>query len=157
MFIKIVSYEQSDLTDSQWELIKGHFSVWRYGNRHRHPVVDTEGRCISKFTPRIRMTPLPEEIFSWKRRSPTLRGVCGDDGYRGTFVDFVTNTLCKTVEISKRISQTWIVIAKRWVVERTFSWLNSFRRLAKDCEILAKSEENIVINAHWRLQSDLSS
>jgi putative transposase len=34
----MVSYEQSDLTDSQWELIKDHFSVGHYGNRRKHPV-----------------------------------------------------------------------------------------------------------------------
>jgi hypothetical protein len=29
---------QSDLTDNQWELIEGFFSVGNYGNRRNHPV-----------------------------------------------------------------------------------------------------------------------
>ncbi len=33
---------------------------------------------------------------------------------------------------------------KRWVVERTFAWLNNFRRLAKDFEILPATSENMI-------------
>jgi len=39
------------------------------------------------------------------------------------------------------------VLPKRWVVERTFGWLNGFRRLSKDYEIRTSSEEaNLVIS-----------
>jgi putative transposase len=31
-----------------------------------------------------------------------------------------------------------------WVVERTFSWLNNFRRLAKDFEVLPATTENMI-------------
>ncbi|MBK4361801.1 transposase [Candidatus Hamiltonella defensa] len=39
----------------------------------------------------------------------------------------------------------------RWIVERTFAWLNGFRRLAKDVEILTSTAENIVRIAMVRL------
>jgi transposase len=79
---------------------------------------------------------------------PTLQGVCADAGYRKTFEEFVQNVLKKTVEISERITPGWAILAKRWIVERTFAWLNHFRRLAKDYEIAIKSAENNVMIAH---------
>lgn len=66
---------------------------------------------------------------------PSLKGVCADAGYRKTCVEFVINVLKKTIEISERITPGWAVLAKRWVVERTFAWLNHCRRLSKDYEI----------------------
>jgi putative transposase len=57
----------------------------------------------------------------------------------------------KTIEISERISQKWAIIPKRWVVERTFSWLNGYRRLAKDFEISISSAQNYVMLAHSML------
>jgi putative transposase len=59
--------------------------------------------------------------------------------------DFVRNILKKTIEISERITQGWTVIAKRWIVERTFAWFNHFRRLSKDYEIATKSAENALM------------
>jgi len=56
----------------------------------------------------------------------------------------VQKVLKKTVEISARITPGWAILAKRWVVERTFAWLNHFRRLAKDYEIGVQSAENNV-------------
>jgi putative transposase len=82
------------------------------------------------------------------KKYPSLKWTSADEGYKGTFVDFVTNTLGKAVEISKKISVGWTILAKRWVVERTFAWLNNFRRLAKDFEKSISSAENMLIIAH---------
>ena len=82
---------------------------------------------------------------------PSLQGVCADAGYRKTFEEFVQKVLKKTVEISARITQGWAILAKRWVIERTFAWLNHFRRLAKDYEIGVQSAENNVMIAHAML------
>jgi putative transposase len=54
----------------------------------------------------------------------------------------VTTTLHKIVEISKKISQKWAIIAKRWIVERTFAWINNFRQTSKDYEIYTTWFEN---------------
>lgn len=63
-------------------------------------------------------------------------------------VNFVQDVLKKTIKISEKISTGWAVLAKRWIVERTFSWLNHFRRLSKDYEIAIKSAENAIMIAH---------
>lgn len=79
---------------------------------------------------------------------PSVVGVCGDEGYRGTFLRFVEG-LGKKCDISERIKpKGWRVLPKRWCVERTFGWLNGFRRLSKDYEISTKSEESMIMIAH---------
>ena len=44
----------------------------------------------------------------------------------------------------KRFKEGWAVLPKRWVVERTFAWLNNCRRPAKDFEILTATAENLI-------------
>lgn len=68
----------------------------------------------------------------------------GDAGYRGTAVKFTDEKLNLTLHISEKIKDTWAVLPKRWVVERTFAWLNNFRRLSKDFEILTATSENMI-------------
>ena len=36
------------------------------------------------------------------------------------------------------------VVKRRWVVERTFSWLDGYRRLSKDYEYLPQSSEAMI-------------
>ena len=79
---------------------------------------------------------------------PSLKGVCADAGYRKTMVEFVERVLKKTIEISELITPGWAIVAKRWVVERTFAWLGNFRRLSKDYEIAVVTAENMVMIAH---------
>ena len=74
---------------------------------------------------------------------PSLKAFSGDAGYSGTAVAFVEQTLGLQLHISKRIKDGWAVLPKRWIVERTFAWLNNFRRLSKDFEILTGTAENM--------------
>ena len=80
-------------------------------------------------------------------RYPSIEGVCGDAGYRKTFEEAV-ESLGKTVKISERIKPGWEILPMRWVVERTLSWFNHFRRLSKDYEITTNAEENFLYIAH---------
>ena len=43
------------------------------------------------------------------------------------------------------------MIPKRWVVERTFAWLNGYRRLSKDYEKLVEVSESMIYGAMIRL------
>jgi len=53
------------------------------------------------------------------------------------------------VDISEKIkSHEWERLPWRWVVERTFSWLNNSKRLSKDYEITTDSAETIVKISH---------
>ena len=77
-------------------------------------------------------------------KHPTIEAFSGDAGYRGTAVDFVESVLKLKLHISQRIKDTFAILPKRWIVERTFAWLGHYRRLSKDYEILTKSAENMV-------------
>ena len=85
------------------------------------------------------------------KKYPTIRGVCADAGYRKTMEKFVKQVMKKVIDISSRISNEWYVLPKRWIVERTFAWLNHYRRLSKDFEISVSSAENYVMIAHSML------
>lgn len=77
-----------------------------------------------------------------------LRKLWVDAGYRGTSIFRWVRALKKThkidLEISGRIGPGFKVIAKRWVVERTFGWLNLRRRLSKDYEVLTRNSEAMI-------------
>ncbi len=59
-----------------------------------------------------------------------------DGGYTGEpFASGVKEILGANVEVAKRSElHTFAVIPKRWVVERSFAWLEKCRRLWKNCE-----------------------
>ena len=60
----------------------------------------------------------------------------GDGGYTGdALAGDVLRMLGAKVQIAKRSElHKFVVIPKRWVVERSFAWLDNFRRLWKNCE-----------------------
>ena len=65
-----------------------------------------------------------------------MQKVLVDGGYAGKpFAGFVHETIGAEVEVAKRNElHTFAVIPKRWVVERSFAWLEKCRRLWKNCE-----------------------
>ena len=82
-------------------------------------------------------------------RYPSIKKFCADMGYRGTFILDVDEVLGLGVDISEKIKpHEWEKLPWRWVVERTFSWLNNSRRLSKDYEISIASAEAVVKISH---------
>lgn len=76
--------------------------------------------------------------------------IWADGGFRGKdLLEFVTNLWKWAWEITLRTDKTvnFQVIPKRWVVERTFAWLNHYRRLSKDYEKTTASSEAMVLIA----------
>lgn len=122
--------------------------------RKRHIVTDTQGHMlhVKVHAANIHDTVAGCDVFrEATEKYPSLKGVCADAGYCKTMEEYVRERLNKTIEISKRITKEWVILAKRWIVERTFAWLNNFRRLSKDYEIAINSAENMVMIAHLRL------
>jgi transposase len=69
---------------------------------------------------------------------PFLVKLYADGGYQGTQFQKALATILKrvNVEIVKRSdhARRFVVLPKRWIVERTLAWLGRCRRLAKDWE-----------------------
>ncbi len=74
---------------------------------------------------------------------PFLRKMFADGGYQGPiFEQGIARYLTQMqIEIVKRsdTAKGFVVLPRRWVVERTFAWLNRCRRLAKDFENQTRS------------------
>ena len=86
---------------------------------------------------------------------PFLKKLFADGGYQGPeFQAGMKRTLPNVdVEIVKRSDKAkgFIVLIKRWLVERTIGWLNRCRRLAKDWECLNRRALDFLRLASIRL------
>ncbi len=68
-----------------------------------------------------------------------------DQGYQGErFKRGVENLSSATVEVMKREGKGFQLLARRWVVERTFAWLVKKRRLVVDYEKLPETSESLI-------------
>ena len=76
-------------------------------------------------------------------RFPGLQLIWADGGYAGKLVEWVATVLQRTLAIVKRPRHTqgFRVLQWRWIVERTFGWLNRSRRVSKDFEALPETTE----------------
>jgi putative transposase len=74
---------------------------------------------------------------------PGVQLIWADGSYAGKLVEWVAATLQRTLSIVKRPRHTqgFRVLQWRWIVERTFGWLNRSRRLSKDFEALPETTE----------------
>lgn len=125
---------------------RGYDAGKKVKGRKRHIVTDTLGLLLSCIVhgadiqdrdgARITL----DEVLE---RFPSLKHFFADGGYRGEkLASFVEQKQCG-LEIVKRPDEAkgFVVLAKRWVVERTFAWLGRCRRLAKDWEASIASSE----------------
>lgn len=74
-----------------------------------------------------------------------------DQGYRGQLGDQLSRQYGCHLEIGQWVGQGFEPQPWRWVVERTFAWLDNARRLARDYEELPESHESFVYLAMIRL------
>lgn len=78
-----------------------------------------------------------------------VQNILVDAGYTGNkFSNSVAEILGCSVEVVKRNElHVFKVIPKRWVVERSFSWLDKCRRLWKNCERYLNTSLQMVVLA----------
>ena len=85
---------------------------------------------------------------------PFLLKLYADAGYRGSKFQHGLARICRAVnvEIVRRCDTgTFVVLPKRWIVERTIAWLNRCRRLSKDWECLNRNARAFLQWASVRL------
>lgn len=73
--------------------------------------------------------------------------VWADGGYTGSLIRWAREKLAPTVEVVKRTDDTkgFVALPRRWVVERTLSWLMHSRRLCRDYETLPTTSEAMIL------------
>ncbi len=82
-----------------------------------------------------------------------VKNVLVDAGYTGeNFVTQIKTIIGATVEVIKRNElRSFVVLPKRWVVERSFAWLEKCRRLWKNCERKLNTSLQMVVLAFTAL------
>jgi transposase len=127
---------------------RGYDAGKKIKGRKRHIAVDTQGNLLAVIVhsagiqDRVSARAVLMRLFCL---FGTIRTVFVDGGYTGTLIDWAKQMFGYTVEVVKRTDQhQFKVLPKRWIVERTFAWLNWSRRLSKDYEIHHSSAETMV-------------
>jgi len=118
-------------------------------------MVDTEGLVLKAFVTEASWQ--DGTVASWlvdgvPHAYPRLQTIWADAAYRGRFVDRAAQFGIE-VEIVLRSDdqQGFEVQPRRWVVERTFGWLNHYRRLSKDYEYWLQTSDAMIYTAMTHL------
>ncbi len=78
---------------------------------------------------------------SWKK----VVKIFADGGYRGQLINIIKTKFTIELEIIKRNElHTFKILPKRWIVERTFAWIDTNRRNSKNYERLNNTSVAIV-------------
>lgn len=124
--------------------VKGYDGGKKVTGIKRHVAVDTQGLPHAFAVTAANVTDRTgaiDMLTSSKENLVLVQKVLVDGSYTGeTFAKEMKDLLGAEVEVAKRSDlHTFVVIPKRWVVERSFSWLEKCRRLWKNCERLISS------------------
>lgn len=133
---------------------RGYDAGKKINGRKRHAIVDTIGLLLIVVVTAASVqdrdgAKLALQSLQQKMSLPRFQLIWADGGYRGKLVDWVKETFSWVLEIVKRNDDVkgFAVLPRRWVVERTFGWLNNYRRLSKDYEELPETSETVIYAA----------
>lgn len=149
--------------------IRGFDGGKKISGRKRHLLVDStglvsavvvhEGNIADRDGARLLLGKVAEKL-------PRMQKVWADRGYNGKIGEWMKERLGWTLEIVKPPSRwVWvppgeepppyprgfIVLPRRWVIERTFAWITRNRRMSQDYEFLAETTEALIYVAMIRL------
>jgi transposase len=132
---------------------RGYDAGKKINGTKRHIAVDTLGLLLTVLVTaasvqdRDAAKPL---LFNLRRAFPSIKLTWADGGYAGKLVTWAKTWLRLRVQIVKRPDDlhTFKVLPRRWVVERTLSWVTRHRRTVRDYERLAAHHETYV---YWSM------
>lgn len=129
--------------------------------RKRHILVDTQGLLLEAV---VHSASIQDQdggkivLSQAKHRAKgrwvwRLKHIWVDGKYSGKLVEFVKKTYGWTLQVVKRAKDAkgFVVLPRRWVIERTFGWLGRYRRLSRDYEYLLLTSEVFIYAAMVRL------
>ena len=131
---------------------KGYDGGKKVSGIKRHIAVDTQGLPHGVEVTTANVTDRDGAIRLAEREKETLsevENVLVDGGYSGEpFAEKIHGILKATVEVVKRNElHTFKVLPQRWVVDRSFGWLEKCRRMWKNCERFLSTSRQMVILA----------
>lgn len=121
--------------------------------RKRHIMVDTLGLVMMVVVTAASVSDpkgaklIFEQLRPWPERVERLVKIWVDGTYAGiNLMKWTLDTYRWILETIKRSDSAkgFVLLPKRWVVERTFGWLNWSRRLSKDYEVLPETSETFI-------------
>ena len=124
--------------------------------RKRHILVDTLGLLLIAIVTAASVSdPLGARLLFARLSGACkkLRLIWVDGGYRGQLIEWVTKHMRFFLRVTLRPkgAKGFILLPRRWVVERTLAWLSQSRRLSKDYERLPESSEAMIYLSMTRL------
>jgi putative transposase len=128
----------------------------KINGRKRHILVDTLGLMITLVVTTANVQDrdgLKKLLRTFGVHRKRLKKIWVDGGYRGAVIEWVKERFryCLEVVLRSDDMKGFVVLPNRWVVERTFAWLNNHRRLSKDYERYSKTSETMIQIAMIRL------
>jgi len=134
------TYRGRDRGKDGGKLVKG---------RKRHIVTDTQGLLLAvrvHSANRHDSKAAPEVLRMLKPEFKRLKTIYADGGYRGDLKNIVKNELKCNLKITLLSDKSvgFKPLPKRWVVERTFGWFESYRRLSREYEFNLLTAENML-------------
>jgi putative transposase len=95
-----------------------------------------------------------------KEKHWRLKKIWADSNYRGELIEWLHNLRqgrghrrIQLEIVAKAEGSHFVVLPKRWIVERTFGWLGRSRRLSKDYEALCETTETWILIAMIHLMA----
>ncbi|MRH93644.1 IS5 family transposase, partial [Nocardia sp. SYP-A9097] len=125
---------------------RGYDAGKKVAGRKRHIIVDCLGLLlvvyVTSASVQDRDAARPA-LTRLRQLFDTITLVWADGIYTGKLVTWAKDTLTLTLEIVKRTDDVsgFVVLPRRWVVERTFSWISRRRRCVRDYERLPDHHE----------------
>ena len=136
--------------------IRGYDKGKQIKGRKRHLLVDTLGLVLVVVVTAASVSDPKGARLLFARMGGAckkLRRIWVDGTYRGKLMEWVVDHCWFLLQPVLRSDDLkgFVVLPRRWVVERTFAWLTQCRRLSKDYEVLPASSEAMIYIAMTRL------
>ncbi|MEV7905868.1 IS5 family transposase [Streptomyces anulatus] len=128
---------------------RGYDAGKKINGRKRHLVVDTRGLPLLVMVTPASLTDrdaAKELLFRLRLMHPEITIVWADSAYAGKLVTWAKKYLSLTIKTVSRPKDAsgFIVLPRRWVVERTWAWMMHARRHARDYERLVQHSETLI-------------
>ncbi len=130
----------------------------KINGKKRHIVVDTVGLLLHAIVHPANIQDRDGAILllgTLFGKYPFLKKLFADGGYQGPIFEQAQKSVLPYLETEivtrSDVASGFEVIARRWVVERTFAWLGRCRRLAKDFENRTRTARAFLLLASIRL------